>query len=153
MDLSNWSARQDMDDLFDRYLKRAGLPATGNQELLTSGDWTPRVDIAETEQAFEVKAELPDVRKEDVKVTVENGVLTLHGEKKHESEEKDRKFHRIERHYGSFNRSFKLPENVDSNGITAAFHDGVLNVTLPKSEETRPKAIQISVDGTSPYIW
>jgi HSP20 family protein len=103
------------------------------------------VDIAEDEKEYLITAELPQVKKEEVKLTVERGVLTLTGERKFEKEEKGRKYHRIERAYGSFVRSFSVPDDADSGKVTADFKDGVLRVHLPKSEKAQPKAIDIKV--------
>jgi HSP20 family protein len=112
---------------------------------MTTGDWAPRVDIAETDKEFSIRAEIPEVKKEDVKVTVDNGVLSLRGERKQEKEEKGKKFHRIERFYGSFTRSFTLPDNVDESKIEASYKDGMLYLTIPKTEETKPKAIDVKI--------
>ncbi|MBA4743167.1 MAG: Hsp20/alpha crystallin family protein [Azoarcus sp.] len=136
---------RDMEDFFDRYFRNAGLPVSMGREAITGGDWSPRVDISETNNEFLIKAELPDVMKDDMHVSVDNGVLTLRGEKKQEKEEKGKKYHRVERHYGSFSRSFSLPENVDANAIKATFRDGVLNVTLPKTAKKSAKAIKVNV--------
>ena len=103
------------------------------------------MDITEDDKEYLIKAELPEVRKEDVKVTVENGVLTLQGERRQEKEEKGRRFHRVERSYGSFVRSFTLPESVDEGGVKAEYKDGVLALHLPKSEKVKPKAIDVKV--------
>ena len=132
--------------LFDRYSKTMGWPAMRGQELMKSGDWTPRVDISETDAAIEIKAEIPEVSKDDVKVTVENGVLTLQGERRQEKEERGRKFHRLERSYGTFLRSFALPDNVDEAAIKASFKDGMLNLVVPKTTSSKPKAIAVPVD-------
>jgi HSP20 family protein len=115
------------------------------KENLTVADWMPTVDISETEGEYLIKAELPEVRKEDVKVTVENGVLTLQGERRQEKEEKGKRFHRVERSYGSFVRSFTLPESVDDSSVKAEYKDGVLNLHLPKSEKVKPRAIDVKV--------
>ncbi len=136
---------RDMEDFFDRYFRNAGLPVSMGRESITGGDWSPRVDISETNNEFLIKAELPDVMKDDMHVSVDNGVLTLRGEKKQEKDEKGKKYHRVERHYGSFSRSFSLPENVDAAAIKAAFKDGVLNVTLPKTSKKNAKAIKVDV--------
>ena len=121
--------------------------ATGNggKEALTVAQWSPLVDIMEDEKEFLIKAELPDMKKEDVRLTVENDVLTISGERKFEKEEKGTKYHRIERAYGSFVRSFSLPEDADGSKVTADFKDGMLQVHLPKSEKAKPKAIEIKV--------
>ena len=112
---------------------------------MTRGDWAPRVDIVETEKEFTIKAEIPDVKKEEVKITVDNGVLSIHGERKKEKEEKGKKFHRVERYYGSFTRSFTLPDNVDETKIEASFKDGMLNLQIPKSKKSNPKAIEVKI--------
>jgi HSP20 family protein len=108
-------------------------------------DWAPSVDVSETDGEYQIKAEIPDVKKEDVKVTLEDGVLTIQGERKHEKEEKGRKYHRVERSYGSFARSFTLPDLVDEENVKAEFKDGVLSLQLPKSEKAKPKAIEVKV--------
>jgi HSP20 family protein len=93
-----------------------------------------------------IKAEIPDVKKEDVQVSVDNGVMTIKGERRQEKEEKGKKFHRIERQYGSFRRSFSLPENVDTGAISASFKDGLLTVELPKTTKSKPKSIAVAID-------
>jgi HSP20 family protein len=145
MALMKWDPFREFQDLFERYSRSLGVPAGGNQELVAVGDWTPRVDIAETETEFHIHAEIPDVKKDDVSVTVDNRVLTIRGERKQEKEEKGKKFHRVERHYGSFARSFTLPDNVDESKINATFKDGVLNITIAKSA-SKPKAVSVKVD-------
>jgi HSP20 family protein len=137
---------QEMQDMLERYARALGQPRAGSQEVIATGDWAPRVNIAETEKAFEIKAEIPEVNKEDVKVTVHNGVLTIQGERKQEKEEKGKKFHRVERLYGSFTRSFTLPDNVDETKISALFKDGILNLQIQKTEETKPKSIEVKVE-------
>ena len=124
------------------------LPARADQrdEWLLSADWAPSVDILEDDKAYTIKADLPEVKKEDVKVTVENGVLVITGERHAEKEEKGRRYRRIERSHGSFVRSFTVPEDADSTKVSAAFKDGLLIVTLPKSEEAKPKNIEVKVN-------
>ena len=146
MPLIRWDPSREIDDIFERYTKAMGQPRAGSQEVIATGDWAPRVDIAETDKAFQIKAEIPDVNKEDVKVTVDNGVLTIRGERKQEKEEKGKKFHRVERYYGIFTRSFTLPDNVDETKVKASFKDGMLNLQIPKSEEAKPKAIEVKVE-------
>jgi HSP20 family protein len=109
------------------------------------GNWTPPVDIQETEKEYVVKADLPDVKKEDVKVEIDDDVLTVEGERKQEKEEKDKRFHRTERTYGKFVRRFAMPTHVDGTGVKAEFKDGVLNVHLPKTEAVKSRAIEIKV--------
>ena len=134
------------EDMLNRYARAMGQPRPGSQEVIATGDWAPRVDIAETEKAFEIKAEIPEVKKEDVKVTVHNGVLTIQGNRKQETEEKGKKFHRVERFYGSFTRSFTLPENVDEADISASFKGGMLTLQIQKTEEAKPKSIEVKVE-------
>lgn len=112
---------------------------------MTVTQWSPLVDITEDDKEYMVKAELPELKKEEVKVTVENGELTISGERKFEKEEKGRKYHRIERSYGSFMRSFTLPEGVNGEKVMADFKDGVLKVHLPKDEKVKPKTIEVMV--------
>lgn len=146
MAIVKWDPWREMEDLFDRYAKSAGLPRSASQEPLATQDWSPRVDISETDGEFLIKAELPEVKKDDVHVSVDNGVMTLRGERRQEKEEKGKKFHRIERHYGSFSRSFTLPDNVDASKIKATFKDGMLNLQLPKTTKSKPKSISVSID-------
>ena len=112
---------------------------------MTITEWAPSVDIIEDEKEWLVKADLPEVKRDDVKVTVENGVLTITGERKFEKEEKNKKYHRVERSYGSFARSFALPENVEAEKVSAAYKDGLLTVTVAKSEKAQPKQIEVRV--------
>lgn len=112
---------------------------------LAASTWRPAVDITEGDSAFLVKMELPGVTKEDVKITMENNLLTVRGEKKEEKETKGTNVHRIERGYGLFQRSFTLPATVKGEKIEASFRDGILSITLPKSEEAKPKEIEVRV--------
>ena len=108
-------------------------------------DWAPAMDVQETDTEYLVKADLPDVKREDVKVSVEDGVLAVEGERRMEKEEKGRKFHRTERIYGRFVRRMAVPTNVDSERVAADFKDGVLSVHLPKSPSVKPKTVDIKV--------
>jgi len=136
---------EDMSDRLNRMFSRRALPQANGKETMVVADWVPSVDVSETDGDYQIKAEIPDVKKEDVKVTVENGVLTIQGERKQEKEEKGKKYHRVERSYGSFVRSFTLPDLVDEEKVKAEFKDGVLNLQLPKSEKAKPKAIEVKV--------
>jgi len=107
--------------------------------------WTPAVDITEHDDQFVVKVELPGVNKDDVKITLENNILTIRGEKKQEKETKKENYHRVERSYGSFQRSFTLPMTVKSDKIDAVYKDGILQIALPKAEEAKPKQIEVKV--------
>jgi HSP20 family protein len=137
---------REMEEMSDRLNRLFGSWSRPNgKEMLTVADWAPVVDIQETDKEYLVKAELPEIKKEDVKVTVENGVLTMQGERKQEKEEKGRKFHRIERSYGTFVRTFTVPADAEETKVAADFKDGILRVHLPKAEKPRPKAIEVSV--------
>jgi len=132
--------QRDINRLFDNFF-RGGVQ--GDETF--SSYWTPAVDIAEQENEYLVKMELPGVNKEDVKISLESNILTIRGEKKQEKEEKNKSLHRVERSYGSFQRSFTLPTSVKSDKIDAFFEGGVLSVTLPKMEEAKPKQIEVKV--------
>jgi HSP20 family protein len=148
MALVRWDPFQELEEVSDRLNRMFARPATrtaNGKETMIVADWTPSVDISETEGEYQIKAEIPDVKKEDVKVTLEDGVLTIQGQRKYEKEEKGKKFHRIERSYGSFVRTFSLPDVIDEEKVKAEFKDGVLNLHLPKSEKAKPKAIEVKV--------
>lgn len=144
-----WQPFKEMEEMQDRLAKFFGLApprlANGGKELMTISEWQPSVDIVEDDKEYLVKAELPEVKKEDVKVTVENGVLTITGERKFEKEEKDKKYHRIERSYGNFLRSFALPEGADGSKVNAEFKEGVLKVHLPKNEKAKQKTVEVKI--------
>lgn len=147
MTLVRWDPFRELEEMSDRLNRVFARPATrpSGKETLTVADWIPTVDISEIEGEYLIKAELPEVKKEDVKVSVEDGVLTIQGERRQEKDEKGRKFHRVERSYGSFVRSFTLPESVDEGAVKAEYKDGILNLHLPKSEKVKPKAIDVKV--------
>jgi HSP20 family protein len=143
--ITRWNPIKEMEQFQNRLASLWNwepLRVNGEQSLALS-QWNPAVDILEEEHEFVVKAELPEVKREDVKVTVENGVLTISGERKMEKEEKNKKYHRVEREYGSFLRSFTLPAAASSDKITAEFKDGLLKVRVPKDAKAAPKAIEI----------
>jgi len=145
--LIRWNPEADVlrgrvDRLFNQMLQDlwgTTLPA----EEVSTRRWAPAVDIKETEDALVLRAELPGLTKEDVKITLENQVLTLSGERKFEKEAKGESYHRIERSYGAFTRAFTLPTHVKTEKVDATFADGVLTVTLPKMEEAKPRHIAI----------
>lgn len=123
------------------------LPTTRKgKEELNAGTFYPAVDICEGDKEITLKAELPGMKKEDVHVEINDGVITLRGERKIEKEEKKENYHRIERSYGSFHRSFTLPATVDRDKIKAHYKDGILEVTLPITEEAKPKSIPVEVN-------
>ena len=121
------------------------LRRTNGREEITLPELTPLADITEDDKEYLIKAELPEMKREDVKVTVENGVLTISGERKVEKEEKKRKYHRVERGYGTFMRSFTLPDDADFNKVNAEFKTGLLTVHVPKSEHAETKQIEVKV--------
>jgi HSP20 family protein len=129
--------RKDVDRLFDRFFE-PGWP-----EMPTLGEWQPTVDVTEDKDAVTVKAELPGVEQKDIAVSLQDGVLTIKGEKQAEKEEKDKRFHRVERSYGAFVRSIRLPAAVDAGKVTASFKDGVVTITLPKSPEAKGTTIPV----------
>ena len=126
---------------FDRVL--AGfLSPLGNRAGIEN--WVPPADLRETDSAYVIEAELPGVHKDDVELTYEDGVLTFSGERKFESEDEEQNYRRIERRYGSFSRSFRLPREVKSEEVTASFEDGLLTVKVPKGEDAQARTIEIS---------
>lgn len=146
--ISKWNPFKEMEELQNRLSSFWGLTpmrGTTGQEEVSLADWAPLVDITEDDKEFLIKADLPEVEKKDVNVRVENGVLYISGERKKETEEKNKKYHRTERYYGSFTRSFTLPDYVDPAKVGAEFKNGVLTVHLLKSEAAKPKAIDIKV--------
>lgn len=146
MALVKWNPFLELEDMQSRLNRIFGDESLRRQnEAPFFTDWAPAVDVQETDKEYLVKADLPDVKKEDVRVEFEDGVLTVEGERKQEKEEKGKKFHRVERAYGKFVRRFSLPSGVDGANVKAEFKDGVLNVHLPKSEAVRPKSIEVKV--------
>lgn len=129
---------------FDRLFKEGFTPFVGEGELSTR-TWAPPVDIYETENDIVLKAELPGVDPKDVEVKVEDNTLYLKGERKFEKEVKNESYHRVERSYGSFARSFSLPNSISAEKVKAEFKDGLLTLTLPKREEAKPRTIKIDV--------
>jgi HSP20 family protein len=143
---------RELDDLqtrlatFANFFGRAPVRApNGKEEALTVAEWAPLVDIIEDDKQYLIKAELPEVTKADVKVTVQDDVLTITGERIFEKEADGKKYHRVERAYGRFGRSFTVPEDADGNGVVAEYKDGVLKVYHPKSEKAKPKAIEVKI--------
>lgn len=122
-----------------------GPLGTFGEESWTLAAWAPACDIYETDNEIVVKMELPEVKREDIQVTLDNNVLTIRGERKFQEEAKRENYHRIERSYGEFMRSFTLPAAIDSSKISADYKDGVLRVVLPKREEAKPKQIEVKV--------
>ena len=131
------SFRKEMDRLLDRFLEPAWT------ELPAVGEWQPKVDISETKDALIVKAELPGVDQKDIAVSLQDNVLSVKGEKEGETEEKDKRYHRVERSYGVFSRVMRLPAAVDGGKATAEFKEGVVTITLPKAPEAKGTTIPV----------
>jgi len=146
MRVIKWEPFRDVDDVFDRFfaetMRRWPRTATANRAVQ---DWAPAADVSETEAEYLIKADLPEVRKEDVSITVQDGVLTLSGERKQEKRDESERLHRVERFYGSFARRFALPENADEQGITAESRDGVILIHIPKVKVVQPQPRQIEI--------
>lgn len=141
MNLISWSPFRELDDFFERYGREFGRMRAMDENL----QWRPSADIVENENEYTIKADLPEVKKEDIDIKVENGVLTLTGERKLEQSVDGEKEHRRESFYGRFARSFALPDDVDVDKINAECREGVLKVHLPKSEAKKPKSIEVQV--------
>ena len=139
--LSIWNPIHEMDELFHNR-----LASVLGGEGLQSAAWSPVVDIEESAEAYTIRAELPGLSKEKVKVTVENGALTLSGERDVERRVETKTFHRVERSHGTFTRSFTLPDDVDPESVAANFKDGLLEIQITKREEALPKSIEVRVE-------
>jgi len=131
------SMRDDFDRLFESFF--------GRMPVIREDFWTPSVDIVESNGNIEVKAEIPGMKKEDIKVTVRDNVLSIVGERKQEKETKEKTFHRVESYYGKFSRNIQLPSEVEADNIKATYKDGILNITLPKPESAKPKKIEVEI--------
>ncbi|MGD0061104.1 MAG: Hsp20/alpha crystallin family protein [Verrucomicrobiia bacterium] len=147
--ITRWNPLKDLEDLhtrLDSLFGRAPMRRReGEEEAMAVAQWAPLVDIIEDDKEYLIKVDLPEVKKDDVKVTVQEGVLVITGERKIEKEEKGKRYHRLERAYGSFARSFTLPADADASKVNAEFKDGVLKVHLAKSERAKPKQIDVKV--------
>jgi HSP20 family protein len=136
------NVQDEMNRLFDRFF---GKELWDEDEQLSQMNWFPVVDIKENKDEFAIFAELPGMKKEDVHITFSDGKLVIEGERKKEQEEKEANYHRVERSYGKFCRTFQLPSGIQANKIAADFKDGILKIKLPKSEEVKPKEIEVKV--------
>ncbi len=145
MSLIRWDPFADVENLFNRMMPRLSR----GPRLAVEGDggvtveWSPSADISETDKEYLVRADLPGMKKEDVKVTFGDGMLTIQGERKQHKEETNEKYHRVENYYGSFTRAFSLPDNIKADAIHCESKDGVLSVHIPKAEQKKPKEITI----------
>jgi HSP20 family protein len=143
MNITRWDPFREVEDMFRRYSPFAARPLRreGGEML----EWSPVADISENEKEFLIKAELPEVKREDVKVTLQDGALTISGERKHEKKQKGDNEIRVESFYGTFSRTFSLPENVDTRSIHAETKDGILRVHVPKVAGAKSTSTQIEV--------
>ena len=141
-ELSPWGSMRDVESYFNRFFE----DTNGDFLEAFESEWKPAMDISETDEAYLIEADIPGLKKEDVKIEVMDDVVTIKGERKSEKEEKDKKkgYHRVERSYGGFIRTIRVPGGVKGDEVTAKFEDGVLKVTLPKPEEAKPKLISVS---------
>ena len=148
MSMQIWNPFQEFENLLERYSQNAGRGLRKMSDTdMTFADWAPSVDIEEEEDKYLIKADLPGVDKKDIEVSLDNGVLSIRGEKRTEKEsgEKGSKRHRTERFHGTFARSFTLPTQVKADQVNASYKDGVLNLVIPKAETAKPKSIDIKV--------
>lgn len=147
--LSRWSAWKELEEMEKRlstiFGKASSATSGEKKEAIAVADWSPLVDIIEDEKEYVVKAEIPEMKKEDIKLNVHDDLLTITGERKYEKEEKGNKYHRVERAYGSFTRSFMLPEDADGSKVSAEYKDGLLKVHIPKSEKVRSKTTEVKI--------
>ena len=148
--LNTWNPLRELEDFQHRILSAFSPARTtqdGGNQRMTNLEWVPLVDITEADDSYLILAEIPQVEKDDVKVTVENGTLNIRGERRLEKvDEAKTRYHRLERAYGAFARSFSLPPDADPSRVEAQFRDGVLRLRVPKSEEARPKQIEVQVN-------
>jgi len=147
--LAQWNQYRELEALqssLGSLFKRAQAPKPeGQEEPMRVADWAPLVDISEDPKEYLIKAELPEVKKADVKITLEDGMLTITGDRKFEKEENGKKYHRVERAYGSFVRTFSIPDDASPGKVSAEFKDGVLKVHLAKDQKARPQQIEVPV--------
>ena len=148
MNVTKWSPFNELEEIADRYGRLFGthLPWRERLELLDKNiEWKPAADIVERDDEYLIKAELPGVKREDIDVQFENGLLTITGERKLEETKETDKTHRVERFYGKFSRSFRVPDNVNADAIKAESEEGVLRLHLPKTQEKKPQPVKIAI--------
>jgi len=145
--LTRWEPFREFSTLQDRMsrLFRESYSGEGRDEALTTSSFAPPVDVYEDEHQVSLKIEVPGIDEKDIDVRVENNTLTVHGERKIEKEEKEENYRRVERQYGSFTRTFTLPQTVDTDNVSATYEKGVLKIALPKKAEAKPKQIKVNV--------
>jgi HSP20 family protein len=145
MSLIRWEPFAGMDDAFSRLLGPAARLALSENRALSRFEWAPSVDISETGNEYLIRAELPAVKKEDLQITFDDGMLTVSGERRHKIDDQSERFHRVESFCGKFSRSFTLPESVDSAAIKADAKDGIVTIHVPKTKTESKKPIEIKV--------
>jgi HSP20 family protein len=143
MNIIKYDPFRELRSLQDEMTRLFAGVAPSNREEFMSGGWAPNVDIFENKDHLVLEADLPGMKREDIDLSIENNVITLHGERKFEKKAEGDNYHRVERSYGSFTRSFTLPQTVSSEGVQAEFKNGVLRVSLPKREETKARKIEV----------
>ncbi|MFB3815572.1 MAG: Hsp20/alpha crystallin family protein [Terriglobales bacterium] len=154
--LTRWDPFRELTTLHDQmnrlFREAYGPLTTGREESLAAGSFVPPVDVYEDEHAIVLKMEVPGIDQKDIDIRLENSVLTVRGERKFEKEKKEENFQRVERRYGSFSRSFTLPNTVDTDNVNADYENGVLKITLAKRAEAKPKQIKVNVGGGQKQI-
>jgi len=152
MTLTRWnpakeliSVEKEFSKLFDSFNNRFGLKSSKEDEDFANAVWSPLTDIREDEDKYSLHLDLPGVKKEDVKITFNNGQIAISGERNFEKEEKNSKYHHVERAFGKYYRAFNLPEKILEDKIDAEFKDGILKITIPKAEEAKPKQIEVKI--------
>src|ERR1700730_11944441 len=150
--LTRWDPYRELNTLQDRMnrLFNASFSNEGRDESLATSGFAPAVDVYEDEHNVTLKIEVPGIDEKDIDVRVENNILTVHGERKIEKEEKEENYRRVERQYGSFTRTFTLPQTVDTENVSATYEKGVLKISLPKKAEAKPKQIKVQVGSAAP---
>jgi len=150
--LTRWEPFREFSTLQDRINRvfRESYSGADRDEALTTSSFSPAVDVYEDEHKVTLKIEVPGIEEKDIDVRVENNTLTVHGERKIEKEEKEENYRRVERQYGSFTRTFTLPQTVDSENVSATYDKGVLKIALPKKAEAKPKQIKVNVSSEKP---
>src|SRR5579863_846115 len=143
--LTRWEPFRELSTLQDRINRAFRESRTGEDDSLTTSSFAPAVDVYEDEHQVTLKIEVPGIDEKDIDVQVESNVLTVHGERKIEKDEKEENYRRVERHYGSFTRTFNLPTTVDAEKVAATYDKGVLKITLPKKAEAKPKQIKVNI--------
>ena len=146
MNMTVWNPMREIENMLDRYTHATGRAMTNNEAEMGFTEWSPTVDIEEDDNNYLIRADVPGVEKKDIDVHLDNGVLSISGEKKVEKETgKGTKQHRTERYYGSFSRRFTLPTAIKPDKVDASYKDGVLSLKIPKAEEAKPKSIEIKI--------